>query len=480
MSQPQTPIAGTPPAAPNGTIGGTGVPPVAYNMPPMAYNGPPIAYNAQAHAAAQYFYAQATQGQGQPNFIPYQAQADPGLTALNANMNTPQVQVPQAQLPAGGTIGGLVGAPVMQDQGTSVIDAAGLAPLANQVAGGGTNVAVADPAPAQVAIGTPERRRPQKELARSTQATMLSMMGLKRPSSTTAQAQIILPHPLQRGEAPRVGNDGRELATPDFTGAVNDPVNMRFLEDVVSLMIRNETRARTLAAHVVVTERLVEVAAKQYFSTLRMWYRRQNEEATESKMRERRAKNTRRQRKKRKADNLRKAVPLFRAKYGEENTVGLEQIIHTDYQSSEHSDCGAADPAEFDAYRTAHGGGTDGLEIRREQWRSYKLDRIYYSLKTLVIEQTHNELKRGERPGKVQRLRFQGMKVNANNRMPPAKPSKRPYISCVSEDWAERTGNTSIPMLQDPEDFTIFSLEIPDEDLDKEDLAWLADDEGED
>jgi hypothetical protein len=71
-----------------------------------------------------------------------------------------------------------------------------------------------------------------------------------------------------------------------------------------------------------------------------------------------------------KCDERRKAMAHFRAIYGEENTVGLESIILTDYQSSEHSDIGAVPEAEYRAHRRSQGAGDHGLERRREEWRS--------------------------------------------------------------------------------------------------------------
>ena len=63
-----------------------------------------------------------------------------------------------------------------------------------------------------------------------------------------------------------------------------------------------------------------------------------------------------------KADERCKAIPQFRAQYGEENTVGLESLIHTDYQSSEHSDNGIVEEEEYKEHRRRQGAGDYGLE----------------------------------------------------------------------------------------------------------------------
>ena len=49
--------------------------------------------------------------------------------------------------------------------------------------------------------------------------------------------------------------------------------------------------------------------------------------------------------------------------------MGLEQIVLTDYMSSEHSDAGAVDPIKYAEHRRRSGGGDNGWEIRREKWR---------------------------------------------------------------------------------------------------------------
>ena len=55
---------------------------------------------------------------------------------------------------------------------------------------------------------------------------------------------------------------------------------------------------------------------------------------------------------------------------GEAETFGIEEIIQTDWQSSEHSDAGLVPIDEYRAHRRRHGGGDTGFELRREQWRS--------------------------------------------------------------------------------------------------------------
>lgn len=71
------------------------------------------------------------------------------------------------------------------------------------------------------------------------------------------------------------------------------------------------------------------------------------------------------------------------------------------------------------------------------------------------------------------------MAVNIDKGRPTVGKNKKLYMGCVSEAWATETGNTDMLMANDPSEFTIFQLTIPDEDLDEEALEYLADDEQE-
>ena len=80
------------------------------------------------------------------------------------------------------------------------------------------------------------------------------------------------------------------------------------------------------------------------------------------------------------------------------------------------------------------------------------------------------------RGGKNRYPRYRGLPDNANNHLPPTG-AKTPFISLVSKSWAQSSGNLELQMVADPEDFTILSLQVPDVDLDLEDLEYLGDDE---
>jgi len=76
----------------------------------------------------------------------------------------------------------------------------------------------------------------------------------------------------------------------------------------------------------------------------------------------------------------------------------------------------------------------------------------------------------GSRHGKVRYIRYQGLAANSNPCCPPGG-RKTPFQSCISQSWAVRTSNEDITMLEDPMNFTIFTLNIPSDDLGLDDLA---------
>lgn len=61
------------------------------------------------------------------------------------------------------------------------------------------------------------------------------------------------------------------------------------------------------------------------------------------------------------------------ALFGAEAVVGLEQLILTDWQSSEHSSAGSMTPAAFRSHHIKHIGHNKGVEVCRLQWRAKKV-----------------------------------------------------------------------------------------------------------
>lgn len=77
--------------------------------------------------------------------------------------------------------------------------------------------------------------------------------------------------------------------------------------------------------------------------------------------------------------------------------------------------------------------------------------------------------------------RYRGLPANNNPRRPPLiKKKLHPYEFCVSEEWPNKAGNTDVVIRENPEKFTIFSLNIPNSHFDEVDLEYLGDDENND
>jgi hypothetical protein len=76
-----------------------------------------------------------------------------------------------------------------------------------------------------------------------------------------------------------------------------------------------------------------------------------------------------------KAKRMRTGFAAFQEQYGAENTIGVEDIVLTDYQSSEYScnEGGDASDGEWNAAKDAARAAEDGLEVWRLRWRSQKV-----------------------------------------------------------------------------------------------------------
>lgn len=90
-----------------------------------------------------------------------------------------------------------------------------------------------------------------------------------------------------------------------------------------------------------------------------------------------------------KAELRREGIEAFVAEYGEEHCVGLEDLMVTDWMSSEHSDSGEVDKAEWEAIRRMNKEcGRHALEIRKREFRSHKvrstIDRQTLNVLTLL------------------------------------------------------------------------------------------------
>lgn len=78
--------------------------------------------------------------------------------------------------------------------------------------------------------------------------------------------------------------------------------------------------------------------------------------------------------------------------------------------------------------------------------------------------------------GRTRVTRYRGLEANSNPRVPLSLRGNVPFQSMISQTWVERTGNM-MHVFPDPPEFTIFTLEIPDKDLNDADMGYWAEDE---
>ncbi|KAF8181109.1 hypothetical protein K438DRAFT_1767957 [Mycena galopus ATCC 62051] len=182
-----------------------------------------------------------------------------------------------------------------------------------------------------------------------------------------------LPGPLQPGEDPTMLRDGKTpKAHPNWRVGVADPVNRQFLERITDLAMEsiNADTASLTNDYGAPDRQDVMKSVKVFFNHLRKVWMRQTSMEGQERYRRKLTVNKRRARKHKKADDHRRAVPRFREKFGEEQTIGDIAAIQTDYMSSERSDCGNVEPAVFNAHRTKSGGGEHGWATRQKAWHS--------------------------------------------------------------------------------------------------------------
>ncbi|KII93304.1 hypothetical protein PLICRDRAFT_386169 [Plicaturopsis crispa FD-325 SS-3] len=307
-------------------------------------------------------------------------------------------------------------------------------------------------------------------------------MGGTKRNLPNGRSQLCIPHYIPPPQAPRVDQAGTPFANFDWSKPPshgnNDSECHRITDIVLQRVSANPT---SVPPNVIGDPKNVFEAVRGYFGTVRGAYIAQNTDGGRARRERKNDLNKRRQRKKQKADDLRKQTDNFRAFYGEEETVGLEDLIQTDWMSSEHDDPGNVTVEQWKQHRLDHNGGTNGIEVRKEGWRSKQLNRTYARLRKFDRD-TANDTVVGQnqsRSGKVRLPRFRGIKANTNCRH-PISATKTPYTPCVSRAWAACSENNMVRTSEDFTDYTIFDLDIPDADLDAEDLRYLADDEDSD
>ncbi|KAG6819709.1 hypothetical protein H0H93_009403 [Arthromyces matolae] len=312
---------------------------------------------------------------------------------------------------------------------------------------------------------------------------MNEMVGVESIRDESGTLSKIIPGPLVAGAPIRYkdigANEHMRLWNPDWNTAPKSGSNRAFLEAVIRHIRQKEKDHPSVGMPVEeLTDELMWDSVTQYFKTMRNNWKRQNDERVAAKQSAHDKDVKLRARKKAKADTMRQNIQGFEDLYGKTKTVGLREIIHTDYMSSEHSDCGNVSNDVYTAHRASKigGGMTNGFEIRRPEWRSKQMNRVYVRLHKMARDG-------GPRPGETSRRntvrlpRYHGLPANNNKKNPPKVKGYLAPRSCISDEWIKNNEKKDDDHLwrNDPEDWVILSLDIPLTDFDAHDLAYLAD-----
>ncbi|KAJ7629798.1 hypothetical protein DFH06DRAFT_1140987 [Mycena polygramma] len=324
-----------------------------------------------------------------------------------------------------------------------------------------------------------EQAKSSKKLPRAiynlVAATMADLMG-------QVDRKGPVPGPLAPGETPPVDENGVPLHRPTWAG--NADGTQPLVIDTVKIIWANENASeavRTLPAKFGPLDRklkaMIKAAAIQHWRTRQAKYRAQTTPQGRKKFIQKQKYNTTYSRLKRLAASRRLQIEPLKEKYTPEKCVGLEAMIHTPWCSDEGSGPEDADPEAFKA-RKAATGENSARGRHRQLWRSEQVNRIYGALDTLTRaaqSDDHQYVEGGRDRRRTVRhtVRFPDFPQNSYKGHP--KGIHVPFESCISETWASQ--QSEVTHLEDPNDFTIFDLVIPDSDLDAEALALLADDE---
>ncbi|KAJ7776156.1 hypothetical protein B0H16DRAFT_1684117 [Mycena metata] len=315
-----------------------------------------------------------------------------------------------------------------------------------------------------------KKGRCPQPITRLVKRTMLDLLGMDDPKGP-------VPGPLGPGEPPRVNASGTELHNPSWEG--NADGTQPLVVATVAVIWANETTSRTLPEKLGALDAdlkaLIKSATIQHWSSKKKTYSGQTTESGSRKILKKRIYNRTYARYSRKVARRRNQVPAFKTKFGAENCVGLEGLLHTPWVSDDGSEPENADPVRWNTRRMSTG-DKRACEHLHPDWRSAQLDRIYATLDTL--DRRHKPASNlfvsgpSRSRGSAKIERFRGFPENSLKGQP--RGSRVPYLSCVNAVWAEKEGYECV---EDPADFTIFDLAISDADIDEEDLALLADDE---
>ncbi|KAI0323377.1 hypothetical protein GY45DRAFT_1376363 [Cubamyces sp. BRFM 1775] len=336
---------------------------------------------------------------------------------------------------------------------------------------------------------------------------------VEKRSRGRGKGTYVLPEPLGVGAEPRFKPDGTRLYNPDWHLDIDEGANPEAIQAIVNLVLSKTSDHGIVGGSNPETRALVKRAACNYFRTLKRQYESENDEEVKKKRQKKHVSDRRNGRSTHKAMELRLGIKPLQLAFGAENTEGVEEVIHSPWQSEEVSTEDEAKHAARMEMRKAAQVSPRAFEVRSKVWKSSKLMRIYFVLAVFsrfqrmhadVVQQKPPEGE-GEDAARqlaewcaafIQRVvdavkgwksvldtpwqnrdRFRGPSANYSDKLPKeGKKRRKLYKECVSRRWASQSTENLLvysELPSCPDHFTIFDMDFPDELIPEKDRVWL-------
>ncbi|KAJ6501496.1 hypothetical protein C8R47DRAFT_1067832 [Mycena vitilis] len=325
--------------------------------------------------------------------------------------------------------------------------------------------------------------RLDRQIVKSVHEMMLQMLGMVADPT-------VVPGPYRPGDEVRYEDAAKTV--PLFLFEWDEPANSVHNADGIQQLV-NAVTANQIAAPTwenlgspVALRAAITRSAVYYFGTKAKCFKAQGSAELARKAEERAHATMIRNRKRRKACGRRKFVPAFKLRYTEAATVGVEALLVTDAMSEDHSDYGEISEERWIGRALAFTRDEGALETEIIRARSKPLHKILIRLDKFERDanppdnvstgRVGQRKKKKKKIGNEKTKRFPGFAENANEGLPKQTGRGLPYEFSVDKEWRK---NNRTHVRQNPVEFTIFDLVIPDTDFDNIDLGFLADDEDE-
>ncbi|KAI0363299.1 hypothetical protein BV20DRAFT_1058163 [Pilatotrama ljubarskyi] len=226
-----------------------------------------------------------------------------------------------------------------------------------------------------------QKRKVPTAIQNAVHQDMRRLLGV--PAGTVTgrrQGDFQVPAPLAMGSDTRTAPNGDTIWNPDWTLKVNEGVNAAYVQAAAALVKQNGVQGHKLPADLADDLGTIQHSARTYWRTLKKKYLSQTDEVWAQKAEQKRINDKLYGRRHRRADGLRQGIPVFRQIFGKENTVGVEEVVQSPWQSDEAESDGEADHAEWEQCRKAFGASTNAYEVRGHAWKGRKLSTLYVTL----------------------------------------------------------------------------------------------------